>query len=82
MPLSRVVAVAGSTHIYRDLGHPDPDAMQLAAKIGPEYGPAFGRHLVERARSALEVAEGDMEAADIVLRYLVMLKPHRSETKA
>ena len=68
MPLSRVVAVAGSSHVYRDLGYPDADAMQLAATVAAERGCAFGIDLVESARAALDVSEGDREAADAVLR--------------
>jgi hypothetical protein len=71
MPHSRVVAIAGSSHIYRDLGHPDPDAMQLAANLASERGSAFGNDLVESARAALDVSEGDREAADVVLRTVV-----------
>ncbi len=71
MPLSRVVAVAGSSHVYRDLGHPDPDAMQLAATLAGERGSAFGNDLLESARAALDVSEGDREAADVVLRTVV-----------
>ena len=71
MPLSRVLAVAGSSHVYRDLGHPDPDAMQLAANVAGERGPAFGIDLVESARAALDGADGDPEAADVVLRTIV-----------
>lgn len=71
MPLSRVVAVAGSSHIYRDLGHPDADAMQLAAAVASEWSSAFGTDLVESARAALDVSDGDPEAADVVLRSVV-----------
>ena len=71
MPLSRVVAVAGSPHVYRDLGHPDPDAMQLAAAVASEHGSAFGHDLVESARAALDVSAGDSEAADVVLRTVI-----------
>lgn len=71
MPLSRVVAVAGSSHVYRDLGLPDPDAMQLAATIAGERSSAFGTDLVESARAALDVSDGDREAADVVLRSVV-----------
>jgi hypothetical protein len=71
MSLSRVVAVAGSSHVYRDLGHPDPDAMQLAATVASERGSAFGTDLVENARAALDVSEGDREAGDVVLRSVV-----------
>lgn len=71
MPLSRVVALAGSSHVYRDLGHPDPDAMRLAATLAGERGSAFGIHLVESARAALDVSEGDPVAADAVLRTVV-----------
>jgi hypothetical protein len=71
MPLSRVVAVAGSSHIYRDLGYADPDAMQLAATVAGERGSAFGTDLIESARAALDVSEGDREAADVVLRAVV-----------
>ena len=71
MPLSRVVAPAGSSHVYRDLGHPDPDAMQLAATVAGERGSAFGIDLVERARAALDILEGDRTAANVVLRTVV-----------
>jgi hypothetical protein len=71
MPHSRVVAVAGSSHIYRDLGHPDPDAMQLAATLAGERRSAFGNDLVESARAALDVSQGAREAADVVLRTVV-----------
>lgn len=79
MPLSRVVAVAGSSHVYRDLGHPDPDAMQLAATFAGERNSAFGTDLVESARAALDVSDGDREAADVVLRSVVTERVAHSE---
>ena len=45
--------------------------MRLAATLAGERGSAFGIDLVESARAALDVSEGDSVAADAVLRTVV-----------
>jgi hypothetical protein len=72
MPLSRVIAVAGSDHVYRDLGLPHADARSLAADAAAKRGPAYGEDLIASARLAIEIAEGDLEAAKVVLETLVL----------
>lgn len=72
MPFSRLVAVVGSDHVYRDLGLPDPDALKLAADVGAGRGGAFGADLIASARAAIDIADGDLESAGVVLRAVLL----------